>query len=94
MARLNTGKLFDIVSGDFMPLVDSCTSVFSAKAKPLALQISIGQYQLEALIDSGATHNFIDYKILVSIENDDLLQFRVKDEPLRLWLANGEVVVS
>ena len=42
---INTGKLFGSISGDFMPLVDSCTS-FSActsKAKLLALQISINQ---------------------------------------------------
>ena len=42
---VNTGKIFGSVSGDFMPLVDSCAfvSACAAKAKLLALQISIGQ---------------------------------------------------
>ena len=26
--------------------------------------------------------------------NDDFTQFRAKDEPFRVWMANGEVVVS
>ena len=44
--EINTSKLFGYVSGDFMPSVDSCTSVSAcaAKAKLLALRISIGQY--------------------------------------------------
>ena len=45
-ARINTGKLFGRVSGDFIPLVDFCASISAcaAKAKVLALQISINQY--------------------------------------------------
>ena len=62
----------------------------------LLLPLSVGSQKTSAMVDSGATHNFISNKMLDIIKSasHDCGKWRHASEPLRVSLADNFVVFS
>ena len=68
--------------------------IVTADAELLLLPLSIGTQQSTAMIDSGATHNFLS-TTMVDILNStvpECILWRYSAEPLRVSLADNTVV--
>ena len=62
----------------------------------LLLPLSVGSQKTSAMVDSGATHNFISNNMLDIIKSalHDCVKWQHASEPLRVSLANNSVVLS
>ena len=62
----------------------------------LLLPLSVGSQKTTAMVDSGATHNFISDNMLDIIKSasHDCVKWRHASEPLRVSLADNSVVLS
>ena len=61
----------------------------------LLLPLSVGSQKTSAMVDSGATHNFISNNMLDIIKSAsrNCIKRRHASEPLRVSLANNSVVL-
>ena len=64
--------------------------------KLLLLPLSVGSQKTTAMVDSGATHNFISNNMLDIIKSasHDCVKWWHASEPLRVSLADNSVVLS
>ena len=62
----------------------------------LLLPLSVGSQKTTAMVDSGATHNFISNNMLDIIKSasHDCVKWRHASEPLQVSLADNSVVLS
>ena len=62
----------------------------------LLLPVAIGHKQSSAMVDSGASHNFISTTMLSMLKSTvpDVVAWRYSSEPLRVLLADWTVVLS
>ena len=62
----------------------------------LLLPLSVGSQKTSAMVDSGATHNFLSNNMLDLIKSasHDCVKWRHAGEPLRVSLADNSVVLS
>ena len=62
----------------------------------LLLPLSVGSQKTSAMVDSGATHNFISNNMLDIIKSalHDCVKWQHASEPLRVSLADNSVVLS
>ena len=62
----------------------------------LLLPLSVGSQKTSAMVDSGATHNFISNNMLDIIKSalHDCVKWRHASEPLRVSLADNSVFLS
>ena len=62
----------------------------------LLLSLSVGSQKLSAMVDSGATHNFISNNMLEIMKSalHDCVKWWHASEPLRVSLADNSVVLS
>ena len=68
----------------------------SNAADLLLLPVAIGHKQSSAIVDSGASHNFISTAMLTMLKSSvpDAVTWRYFSEPLRFSLADRTVVLS
>ena len=62
----------------------------------LLLPLSVGSQKTSAMVDSGATHNFISNNMLDIIKSalQDCVKWWHASEPLRVSIADNSVVLS